>query len=224
MPHAALPALCLLASLSAQAPGRSPGAARCLGLLLSHSPFTWPAALLCRPREPTLAAISRNSRPLAPLAVALRLLPSAERGDAPGQRSGLGRCPGTGRSILQTFEMFGTAPLACISFKSLLPLRKIRRILQHRNGRQQLTLMCLSPWTIFSLRNAAYVRDAALAHRSFCAFSPLTSDGIAMIQKLLTENFLLPLVPDLGKPKSTLVLSSLFCVRFLWCAVCLIQW
>lgn len=36
-----------------------------------------------------------------------------------------------------------------------------------------------------------------------------------MIQKLLTENFLLPLVPDLGKPKSTLVLSSLFCVRFL---------
>jgi len=68
---------------------------------------------------------------------------------------------------------------------------------------------------MFSLRNAAYLGGAALAHRSFCALSPLTSNGIAIIQKLLTENFLLPLVFNLGKPKSKLVLSSLFCGRFL---------
>ena len=84
---------------------------------------------------------------LASVAVTLRLLPSAGAGDAPTQatRSSLGRCLGTGHSLLPMSEMFRTAPLVCVFFNSLLPLRKIRRTFQRRDGRQQLTLVRLLP-------------------------------------------------------------------------------
>lgn len=111
----------------------------------------------------------------APLSVTLWLVPSAGTGGAPVQATGssLGRCLGTAHATWQTLEMFRTAPLVCVFFSSLLPLRKTHRTFQRRSGRGWLTLMCfVAPNDVFLKKHCLPYRRCFGSRVFLCSLPP----------------------------------------------------
>lgn len=165
-----------------------------------------------------------NSRLFGQLSVTLQVLPSAEKGDDLRLRPHAA-ASGSAQEPLTLY---------CICLKcSGLFLWCAPSTLYSRSGRHTTIFSAgmadsSSLWCVCCLElcfpEETLLQRCCFGWQVFLCFPTHTSNGMAIIQKHLAKIFFLTLIHSLGKPKSTLMLSGLFRVRYLWCALCLMQW